>query len=112
MTSGPVPPNPSELLLSSMTKDLLDELYTLFNFIIIDSVPIMGMPESIYLSKIVDGSLIVARGGQTVNAALLETKRIFTSIDARILGVVLNGTSEHDLRYGYYSYYNSYFNKQ
>jgi len=112
MTSGPIPPNPSELVLSSMMRDLVGSLQPLFNFVIIDSVPVMGMPESIYLSKIVDGSIIVARGGQTVNAALLETKRIFSSINAKILGVVLNGTNEKDLKYGYYSYYNSYFKKQ
>ena len=113
LTSGPLPPNPSELIVSRRMKDLLDSIYGLFDFIVIDSVPVMGMPDSIYLSSIVDGSVVVIRAGETSKNALSETKRIFRNVNSKILGVVLNGMKENDMKYNYYStYYSSYFKEQ
>jgi capsular exopolysaccharide synthesis family protein len=112
MTSGPIPLNPSELLLSSRIKDLIETLGAKFNFIILDSVPLMGMPESVYLSKIVDGTILVVKGGGTSKDALTEAARIFHNVDAKILGIVLNGAKGTDLKYGPYSYYSSYFKGQ
>ncbi len=112
MTSGPIPPNPSELLLSARIKDLIEVLGTKFNFVILDSVPLMGMPESVYLSKIVDGTIFVVKGGGTSKDALSEATRIFNNVDAKILGIVLNGAKGSDLKYGPYSYYSSYFKGQ
>ncbi|MDA8325989.1 MAG: hypothetical protein M0033_07200, partial [Nitrospiraceae bacterium] len=74
------------------------------------SAPIMGMPDSVYLSSIVDGSVVVVKAGHTTRQILAETKKIYRSINAKILGVVLNGMKESDLRYNYHSnYYSSYF---
>lgn len=110
ITSGPIAPNPSELMVSKRMKDLLEALYTIYDFVIIDSAPIMGMPDSIYLSSIVDGSVIVVKAGETTRQVLAETKKIYRNINAKILGVVLNGIREGDLKYNYYSnYYSSYF---
>ena len=110
ITSGPLAPNPSELIVSRRMKDLLEALYTIYDFVIIDSAPIMGMPDSLYLSSIVDGSVMVIKAGQTTRQILSETKKIYRNINAKILGVVLNGIKESDLRYNYYStYYSSYF---
>ena len=112
LTSGPIPSNPSELLLSTRIKDLIEALSAQYNFVIIDSVPLMGMPESVYLSKIVDGTILVVRGGGTSTDSLTEVTRIFSSVDAKILGIVLNGAKGSDLKYGPYSYYSSYFTEQ
>ncbi len=109
MTSGPIPTNPSELLLSTRIKDLIEVLGAKFNFVILDSVPLMGMPESVHLSKIVDGTILVVKGGGTSKDALTEATRIFHNVDAKILGIVLNGAKGSDLKYGPYSYYSSYF---
>lgn len=110
LTSGPLCPNPSELIVSKRMKDLIDALHTIYDFIIIDSAPIMGMPDSIYLSSIVDGSVVVIKAGETSKHALAEARRIYKSINAKILGVVLNGIKANDLKYNYYSnYYSSYF---
>ena len=109
MTSGPIPQNPSELMLSSRTKDLIAALSASYNFIIIDSVPLMGMPESIYLSKIVDGTVLVVRGGNTSKDSMIESAKIFNYVDAKLLGVVINATKKGDLKYGASSYYRSYF---
>ncbi len=107
ITAGPTPPNPSELLGSARMKDLLDALYSIYDFVIIDSAPLLGMTDSLYLSSFVDGVVLVIRAGKTPQDALLETKRMLGKIDAKILGVVINAVKEKDLRYGYYSYYYS-----
>jgi capsular exopolysaccharide synthesis family protein len=117
MTAGPVPPNPSELLGSSRMQDLIYALQPLYDFIIIDSPPVMGLPDAIYLSKIVDGTVFVVKAGVTPLKALKETKKVFRDINAKILGVVLNGVKRADLKYGTYNYYHSayyssYFNEQ
>jgi len=108
--SGPTPPNPSELLYSSRMKDLLDALQARYNFVIIDAPPVMGIPDSILLSNLVDGTVLVVRSGETQKSALAETKRIFNSVNTKLLGVVLNGVTKNDLKYDYYShYYSSHF---
>ncbi|MDH4231114.1 MAG: polysaccharide biosynthesis tyrosine autokinase [Nitrospirota bacterium] len=110
--SGPIPPNPSELLYSARMKDLLDALQTLYSFVIIDAPPVMGMPDSILLSSLVDGTVLVVKAGETQKTALAETKRVFNSVNAKLLGVVLNGVKKNDIKYDYYShYFSSYFNK-
>ena len=110
ITSGPVPLNPSALLFSARMKDLLDALYTLFNFVVIDAPPVMGMPDSVFLSTIVDGTILVVKAGETPRAALVATKKIFRNVNANLLGVVLNGVKKSDVKYGYYShYFSSYF---
>lgn len=111
ITSGPIAPNPSELLFSDRMKALIDDLYNRFNFIIIDAPPLMGMPDSILLSTIVDGAILVIKAGKTPRTALLESKRLFESVNATLLGVILNGVKESDLKFGYYSYYYSSYLK-
>ncbi len=113
MTSGPVSPNPSELLYSSSMQSLLGSLDAIFNFIIIDAPPVMGMPDSVLLSSFVDGTVLVVKAGSTQREALTETNRIFKNVNTKLLGVVLNGVKRDDLKYGYYShYFSSYFKEE
>lgn len=110
ITSGPVPLNPSALLSSARMKELLDALYTMYNFVVIDAPPVMGMSDSIFLSTIVDGTILVVKAGETPRDALAATTKIFRSVNSNLLGVVLNGVKKSDVKYGYYShYFSSYF---
>jgi len=111
ITSGPIPPNPSELLWSSRMRELVEELNSRFNYTIIDSPPVLGMTDSVYLSRFADGVIIVVKAGSTPKNALLETKKILGNVNAKILGIVLNGIKENDMNYGYYSYYYSSYYK-
>ncbi len=108
ITSGPVPHNPTALLLSPIMRNLLTNLYPLYEFIIIDSPPVIGISDAAYLSTIVDGTVLVVRSGETHGEALSEVKNIFNRLNSKIIGVVLNGARPNDLRYGDY-YYSSYF---
>jgi capsular exopolysaccharide synthesis family protein len=107
MTSGPIPPNPSELLGSTRMQDLIYALQSAFDFILIDSPPVMGLPDAIYLSKIVDGTVLVIRAGETTKNELREIRKVFRNINAKVLGVILNGVKRGDLKYGSYGYYHS-----
>jgi succinoglycan biosynthesis transport protein ExoP len=110
ITAGPVPPNPAKLLHSSRMKELLDILYTRYNFVIIDATPVLGIPDGVLLSRIVDGTILVVRAGETPKSALSTTRQIFSDINTNLLGVVLNGVKKDDLRFSYhYGYYSSYF---
>ena len=110
ITSGPTPPNPSELLYSARMKDLLDALQAKYSFVIIDAPPVMGMPDSVLLSSLVDGTVLVVKSGETQKNELAETKKVLQNVHAKLLGVVLNGVKKNDLKYDYYShYYSSYF---
>jgi capsular exopolysaccharide synthesis family protein len=110
ITSGHIPPNPAQLLFSARMKDLLDALYIMYNFVIIDAPPVMGMPDSVLLSRIVDGTILVVKAGETQRETLSATKKIFSDVNTSLLGVVLNGVKKQDLKYGYYSnYFSSYF---
>ncbi|MDA8168380.1 MAG: polysaccharide biosynthesis tyrosine autokinase [Nitrospiraceae bacterium] len=107
--AGPTPPKPSELLGSSRMKELVEMLGEMYNFVIIDSPPVLGMADSVNLASFVDGVIVIARSGKTTKSALAESKKVFNYINARVLGVVVNGIRENDLQYRYY-YPSRYYN--
>jgi len=107
--AGIIPPNPSELLSSYRMRDLINGLFTLYSFVVIDSPPLLGLSDSIILSTLTDGVIVVVRSGNTPRDLVVQTKKLLYGVNARILGVVLNGIKESDLRYGSYSYYSSYY---
>jgi succinoglycan biosynthesis transport protein ExoP len=110
ITAGPPPPNPSKLLHSARMKELLDILSAQYNFVIIDATPVIGMPDGVLLSKLVDGTILVVRSGETPKTALSITRQIFSDVNTNLLGVVLNGVKKDDLKFSYhYNYYSSYF---
>jgi len=109
ITAGLIPPNPSELLVSYRMKDLINELFERYAFIILDSPPILGLSDSLILSTITDGVIIVVRAGRTPKESVVQAKKLLRGVNARILGIILNGIRESDLRYSSYSYYYSYY---
>ncbi len=109
LTSGPLPPNPAELLSSYRLRDLIEGLYPLYNFIIFDTPPILGLADAAITSTQTDGVIMVVKSGSTPKEAAQQAKRILESVNAKVLGVVLNAINESSLKYGYYSYYQYYY---
>lgn len=105
--AGPLPPDPSALLGSAKMKEFVGRLAGMYNFVIIDSAPVLGMADSAVLSSFVDGVIAVVMSGQTTREELKETKRIFDYMGSNVLGVIVNGIKPSE-RYGYYPYYGSY----
>src|SRR3989440_8832791 len=101
--TGPLPPNPADLLSSHKLVDAIAELRTKFKFIVIDSPPIMAATDAVILSVQADGVLLVVRSGETPKEAFTRTRDLLSSVKCRILGVVLNAVDASAPDY-YYSY--------
>ena len=111
LTSGTLPPSPSELLNTVRMRELLAELRQQFELIIIDSPPIIAMTDSIILATEVDGVCLVIQSGRTSLAAAVKAKQLLENSHARIIGAVLNDIDIKRIygNYGYYYYYNYYY---
>ena len=101
--TGPLPPNPADLLSSHKLDDAILELRTKFKFIVIDSPPIMAATDAVILSVKADGVLLVVRSGETPKEAFTRTRDLLLSVKCHLLGVVLNAVDSTAPDY-YYSY--------
>ncbi len=111
--AGPVPPNPSELLSSQRMHELMSVLNERFDVIVWDSPPLMTVTDSLILSNILDGTILVIRAGKTtyemVDRGLKVLKgRRESDKESHVLGVVLNGFDLKKSDQYYYQYYNYY----
>jgi capsular exopolysaccharide synthesis family protein len=110
ITSGPIPPNPAELLSSNEMKNLLQFLKGNFKHIVIDSPPAISFTDAAILSTQVDGVVLVALAGKSSIHLMRRFKQRLGTIGARIYGVVLNGVKANSVEYGYYGYsYTNYY---
>lgn len=102
MTSGPIPPNPSELLGSNAMKQLLDALTGHFDVVLVDTPPLSAVTDAQILTSYLGGVVIVVHANQTRKDGLLKTKKLLDQVNANILGVVLHGTEPNDSASYYY----------
>lgn len=109
LTSGPLPPNPAELLSSYRFRDLIEGLNPLYNFILFDTPPMLGLADAAITSTQADGVILVVKSGNTPKEAAQQARKILDSVNAKVLGVVLNAINESNFKYGYYSYYQYYY---
>jgi capsular exopolysaccharide synthesis family protein len=109
ITSGPIPPNPAELLSSQEMKNLIQFLRGKYKHIIIDSPPAISFTDAAILSTIVDGVILVAMAGKSSIHLMRRFKHRLGNIGARIYGVVLNGLKSGSAEYDYYSGYYDYY---
>lgn len=103
ISSGPVPPNPSELLGSQRFKDLLAEAYDVYDMIVIDTPPILAVTDAQILATMMDGVVIVARSGITEVEELKEAVELIEKVQGNLLGTVLNDV-EKTANNNYYYY--------
>lgn len=107
VTSGPIPPNPAELLGSSMMGALIGALASEADFVIYDTPPVIAVTDAILLAPRLDGVLLTIRLGVTSRDAAKRTKQLLSDSRSRLLGVVLNQVKP-GRGYGYYYYYYYY----
>jgi non-specific protein-tyrosine kinase len=107
LTSGPIPPNPSELLGSRRMENLIEQLSQQADLIIFDSPPVLAVTDAVVLGRQVDGVLLVADAGQTREQALAQASEELRKTGANLLGVALNRLDTR--RGGYYYYYYYYY---
>lgn len=102
ITSGPIPSNPSELLLSSKMKHLLKIFSIHYDMVIVDSSPLLETSDALSISKITDGTVLVTDVTENDRDMLLEAKNILSKADANILGVVMNNKKMKKDNYYYH----------
>ena len=110
--TGPLPPNPADLLSSHKMSEAISELRKRFKFVVIDSPPVMAATDAVILSVQTDGVLLVVRSGETSKVAFTRTRDLLASVKCRLLGVVLNavdsGAPDYYYSYRYYPYSSGY----
>ena len=103
LTSGPIPPNPAELISSERMKEMLRMLGEQFEHIIIDSPPLISVTDPVILSTMVDGSILVIQAGRSTRDMVRRARQELSGVGAKIFGVVLNNVDVK--REGYDDYY-------
>lgn len=112
ITSGPIPPNPAELLSSNEMRNLLQFLRGRYKHVIIDSPPAISFTDAAILSTQADGVILVAMAGKSSIHLMRRFKQRLGNLGARIYGVVLNGIKSGSMEYDYYgSGYYDYYRK-
>jgi capsular exopolysaccharide synthesis family protein len=102
LPSGPIPPNPSELLGSTAMAKLLEGLTSTYDIVLLDSPPVLPVTDAAVLSKLAGGALVVVGADRIHRPQLLETLELLNTVDAHVLGLVVNKISRRDTGpYGY-----------
>lgn len=109
ITSGVIPPNPSELLGSRKFQRFIDEMRDQYDTIILDSPPLLAVTDAQVLTTLSDGTVVVVQHGVTKKDEISQAKDLLEKVKGNILGVVLSQIPPEDN--GYYYYY-SYEDKK
>jgi capsular exopolysaccharide synthesis family protein len=114
LTSGPIPPNPAELLGSTQMRNLLTSLQNRFTHVIIDSPPVSSFTDGVLIASMVDGVLLVVHGGKSSRHVVRRSRQLLQDVGAKIFGVVLNNTAVQSHDYYYYQRYygQKYYEKE
>ena len=108
LASGPIPPNPSELLSSKQMRAVIDELRGRFDYVVVDSSPVLAVSDALAISKHVDGAILVARSGHTAAAPLNQALSTLAQVSAPVVGIVLNRVAPRDALADGYTYGSEY----
>jgi len=109
IVAGPIAHGPAELLSTDTMSEFLQEVSQHYDFVIIDSPPILAVTDASILACLVDGVLVVVESGVTPRKAVAQMRRLIDYTGAKLIGLVLNKIdSRHGEYYGYYSGYYRY----
>lgn len=104
LSSGTRPPNPAELLGSEKMKDFIEKLKNTYDFIILDTPPIILVTDAQILAQYVDGCLLVVAAGEADRDSVIKSKGLLEKVDAKILGTVINKVDIKKKGYYHYQY--------
>ncbi|OPL12106.1 MAG: hypothetical protein AVO38_03500 [delta proteobacterium ML8_D] len=105
LPSGRIPENPSELLSSGRLKDMIEKLKSSYDFIIIDSPPMVDVTDAILVSKTTNQTVLVVRSEVSTYESVKQAERTFKSINVNVLGQIVNAVDEKKHSYYHYKYY-------
>lgn len=104
LSSGPVPPNPSELLAAEKFRHLVEKLAASFDYLLFDSPPVNAVTDAAILSQLVDATIFVVRYGQVKKDEAAHALEQLKKVDANIIGAVMNAAPTDNGVYYYYEY--------
>lgn len=107
--SGPIAPNPAELIASGRMKKLIQEWTEAYDRVILDTSPIAAVTDPVLLSRLVDGTVILIHAGVTSRHIIASAIRQIRDVQGRILGAVLNDVDTHSGGYYYHYYHHDYY---
>lgn len=102
VTSGNIPPNPSEMLASKSMEKYLEEMKEHFDYIILDTPPLQAVTDAQVLSTKADGTLLVIRAEETKRDSVLNSVNLIKKVNGTIIGTILNGVDNKRNKYYYY----------
>lgn len=102
LTSGKIPPNPSEMLSSKTMEKLLESLKETFDYIILDTPPVQAVTDSQILSTKADGTILVVKAERTKKDSVQNAINLLKKVNANVIGTVLNGIDVSRNKYYYY----------
>jgi capsular exopolysaccharide synthesis family protein len=105
LTSGPVPPNPSELLGSAKMKTAVEVLLDHFDYLVFDSPPVLSVTDAVVMSTQVDATLMVVRANKSRRSQVQHTAEKLREVHANLIGVIINSLPPKEAGIGSYYYY-------
>ena len=102
LTSGPIPPNPAELLSSKAMEQLMKDVEEEFDMVLFDSPPLLAVTDGQILASKCDGTILVVSSGKTETEQAVKAKELLNAANSHILGVVLNSKKMENSNYYYY----------
>lgn len=102
LTSGKIPPNPSEMLASSAMTHLIEKLKQDYEIVVLDTAPLNAVTDAQILSTKVDGTILVVRAAKTKKDVVIEAKDLLDKVGANIIGTVLYAIENKGEKYSYY----------
>lgn len=103
LPTGAMPPNSSELLASTNNKELMTKLRNMYDIIILDCAPVLGLNDTLVMTKLSDINVVVVTKRRTKLELLDQVKKSFEKVNSKINGVILNRVKQEDN--SYYGYY-------
>jgi len=112
LTSGALPPNPSELLGSQRMVEIVEEASERFDVLVLDTPPTLPVTDSVVLAPRTDGVILVVRAGESQRDAVRAAASQFERVGVRVLGTVFNAASAEASGYGYQHYYDEAYGSE
>jgi capsular exopolysaccharide synthesis family protein len=111
LTSGPLPPNPAELVGSNRMREALEAAVADYDTILLDSPPVVSVTDAVALASFADGVVLVVQTGKVPHEVIRRATSQVLAVKGRILGVVMNGVNlkRDGYYYDYYRYYHAYY---
>uniref|UniRef100_UPI00313DACCF CpsD/CapB family tyrosine-protein kinase n=1 Tax=Bacillus sp. OTU2372 TaxID=3043858 RepID=UPI00313DACCF len=102
LSSGPIPPNPAELLGSKAMEQFFKDAQEVFDVVLFDTPPLLAVTDAQLLANKCDGTILVVSSGKTIKDHLVKAKELLDAAQSKLLGVVLNNKEMKETNYYYY----------